>query len=170
MEGRRFSGTPPPRPVTRRGQPRAYLHERLSLRESLDRHAQRPPTLVAALSEAGRTGSALRRALEAQDIDPKQARLVLLFYGRQIHRVADIAWTLGIHHSTASRWLDKAERDGLVDKVYVLLDRRCTGVRLTARGVELRQRVERALETMRTNQRPRGVCYGLRRMPPSWDE
>ena len=122
-----------------------------------------------ALADAGRTGSALRRALKTRGIDPKQARLVLLFYGREQHRVSDIAWTLGISVSTASRWLDKAERDGLVDKRYNLVDRRGTAATLTRAGVELRRAVERTVAGLMTNERPRGVCYGIRQMPPGWD-
>src|SRR5439155_24666274 len=57
------SGTPPPRPVSRRGEPKAYLRERLSNRASRERPAQPPPAAVQAPADAGRTGSALRRAL-----------------------------------------------------------------------------------------------------------
>jgi DNA-binding MarR family transcriptional regulator len=156
------SGTPPPRPVSRRGDPSAYLRERLSVRAGQERRAQQPPPAVLALADAGRTGSALRRALKARGIDPKQARLVLLFYARQQHRVSDVAWTLGISVSTASRWLDKAERDGLVDKTYELFDRRGTAARPTRRGVALRQQVERVLAGVPRNDRPAGVCYGIR--------
>jgi DNA-binding MarR family transcriptional regulator len=81
------------------------------------RRLERPPESVAVLADAGRTGSALRRCLKRRDIDPKLARFVLLFYGRSCIRVADIAWALGVSPSTASRWLDRAEREGLVDKV-----------------------------------------------------
>jgi DNA-binding MarR family transcriptional regulator len=159
-----------PRPVSRRGEPRAYRRERLSNRAIRERRAQRPSAAVQALADAGRTGSALRRALKARGIDPKQARLVLLFYRRDQHRVSDIAWTLGISVSTASRWLDKAERDGLVDKLYELNDRRGTAARLTERGVRLRQEVERTLAGIASRtDRPRGVCYGIRQMPPGWD-
>ena len=162
------SGTPPPRPVSRRDEPKAYLRERLSNRASRVRRAQRPPAAVQALADAGRIGSALRRALKARGIDPKQARLVLLFYRREQHRVSDIAWTLGVSVSTASRWLDKAERDGLVDKVYELVDRRGTAARLTRRGVALRQQVERTLAGVsKRTDRPRGACYGVR-LARSW--
>ena len=153
----------PPRPISRRSNPRPYLPDRrLSARESRERRAQQPPAAAQGLADAGRTGSALRRALKEQGIDPKQARLVLLFYGRQQHRVSDIAWTLGVSVSTASRWLDKAERDGLVDKRYNLLDRRGTAATLTRAGVALRQQVERTLAGLPNNRRPRGVCWGIR--------
>jgi len=156
------------RPISRRSNPRPYLPERLSNGESRERRAQTPSATVQALADAGRTGSALRRALKARGIDPKQARLVLLFYRREQHRVSDIAWTLGVSVSTASRWLDKAERDGLVDKVYELVDRRGTAARLTRRGVALRQQVERTLAGVsKRTDRPRGVCYGVR-LARSW--
>ena len=159
------SGTPPPRPNSRRDNQRPYLLERMSLRESLERRAQQRTGRIWFLTEAGRTGSALRLALEQQGIDPKQARLVLLFFGREQHRVGDIAWKLGVSPSTASRWLDKAERDGLVDKLYNLVDRRGTAARLTRRGVALRVQVERLLRTLPTIDRPRGVAFGIRQCP-----
>jgi len=100
------SGTPPPRPVSRRGEPKAYIRERLSRRVSV---------------------------------------------------------------STASRWLDKAERDGLVDKTYELVDRRGTAARLTQRGARLRGQVERTLAGVsKRNDRPRGPCYGVR-LARSWN-
>jgi DNA-binding MarR family transcriptional regulator len=100
------------------------------------------PAIVVALADAGRTGSALRRRLKAAEIDPKLARLVMLLYRRDRLRVADIAWSLTISPSTASRWLDRAEQQGLVDKQYDDFDRRGTWARLTTRGVALRTRAE----------------------------
>jgi DNA-binding MarR family transcriptional regulator len=132
------------------------------------RRLQKAPESVDALADAGRTGSALRQRLRKSDIDPKLARLVLLFYGRSQLRVADIAWALGVSPSTASRWLDRAEREGLVDKQYGIADRRGTSGRLTRRGVNMRVRVERALTELPSNERPAGVVYGIR-ATPSWD-
>jgi len=86
----------------------------------------------------------------------------LLFYGRSCVRVADIAWSLGVSPSTASRWLDRAEREGLAEKVYGPVDRRGTSGRLTGKGVALRMCVERILATMPSNERPRGVAWGIR--------
>ena len=101
-------------------------------------------------------------------MDLKLARLVLLFYRRD-----SLGWqmsrALNISPSTASRWLDRAEREGLVDKQYDNFDRRGTWARLTIRGVVLRGRVERLLQTMPTNERPRGVVWGIRGTP-GWDE
>ena len=123
---------------------------------------EQPPEIVAALGDAAKTGSALRRRLKAVDIDPKFARLMLLFYGKQEHRVADVAWMLGVSPATASRLFDRAEQAGLVDKLYHSFDRRGTWARLTRTGVDLRRRVERILEQLRSNERPRGVVWGIR--------
>ena len=121
--------------------PKATSHlrpERIGAHESRARRQQVPPELVAKLADAGRTGSALRQRLKRRDIDPKLARFVLLFYRRSCVRAADIAWALGVSPSTASRWLDRAEREGLAEKVYSPVDRRGTSGRLTAKGVEPR--------------------------------
>jgi DNA-binding MarR family transcriptional regulator len=141
----------------------------LSNEARLERAKEHAPEFVAALVDAGRTGSALRKKLKAWRIDPKMARLVLLFYRRDEIRVAEVAWALNVSAATASRWLDRAERDGLVDKRYDMFDRRGTWARLTSRGVALRGQVERLLETMPTNQRQRGVACGIR-ATPGWDE
>jgi len=160
---RYLSPSRPPRAISRRNRTRTYQVERPDREALRERRAQQPSPTVEALSDAGRTGSALRRSLKEQGIDPKQARLVLLFDRFRWLRVADVAWTLNISPSTASRWLDRAERDGLVDKSYtMLLDRRSTGARLTQRGHEFRQRVEVVLEGIRTNTRPRGTVRGIR--------
>src|SRR5260221_4338393 len=138
---------------TRRGGGKLYLLDRISTEASRERHRQQSPEIVSALVDAAKTGSALRRKLVAADIDPKLARLVLLFYGRQELRVADVAWMLGVSPATASRLLDRAERDALVDKLYHQFDRRGTWARLTTSGVALRFRVESALAQVRSNER-----------------
>jgi DNA-binding MarR family transcriptional regulator len=165
---RSFNPAPRPRLSSRRGEPRPYPIERISIQESLTRHAQAAPSSVDALADAGRTGSALRRRLKERGIDPKLARLVLLFYGRSTLRAAEVAWALSVSPSTASRWLDRAERAGFVDKQYLAIDRRGTWSRLTRKGVDLRGRVEDALATLPTNERPRGVAWGIR-AARSWD-
>jgi DNA-binding MarR family transcriptional regulator len=158
-----------PRAHSRRGEPRFYLRERLGRDELTARHRHRAPDFVAALADAGRTGSAFRRLLKANDIDPKLARLMLLFEGFFSLRVADVAWELSVSPSTASRWLDRAEREGLVDKFYSSFDRRGTWARITRRGVELRTRAQLLLASIPTNARPAGVVYGIRGTP-GWDE
>lgn len=157
-----------PRPHTRRGGGKIYLLDRISSTAALERRRQRSPEIVRALVDAAKTGSALRRKLVAAAIDPKLARLVLLFHGRQEIRPADVAWMLGVSPATASRWLDRAERDGLVDKLYHQFDRRGTWARLTTSGVALRLRVESTLAQVRSNERPRGVVYGIRGVA-MWD-
>jgi DNA-binding MarR family transcriptional regulator len=165
----RRPGWDDPRPHSRRTERRLYLLEQLSSEATRERHSQTPPEIVTALVSAAKAGSALRRALTEAGIDPKLARLVLLFYRRSQLRVADVAWQLGVSPSTASRHLDRAERLGLVDKLYSQLDRRGTWARLTTRGVELRQRVELALAGVPTIDRPRGVAYGIRGTIPDPD-
>ncbi len=96
------------------------------------------------------------------------ARLVLCFYGRHEVRVREIAFNASIHSSTASRWLDRAEALGLVDKRYdEVLDLRATAARLTQRGRELRAIVEELL-TAAAPYAPVhfGASYGARRAPP----
>jgi DNA-binding transcriptional ArsR family regulator len=120
-----------PRSRSRRREPKLYHGERLGTAAARQRRAQHEPPYVHALADAGRTGSALRRSVRAAGIDPRLARLVLLFYRRDSFRVADVAWSLNISPSTASRWLDRAEQAGLVDKQYDNFDRRGTWARLT---------------------------------------
>ncbi len=154
-----------PRPHTRRGGGKLYHLDRISTTDSLERRLQQSPEIVSALVDAAKTSSALRRKLVAAAIDPKLARLVLLFYRREEHRVADVAWMLGVSPATASRLLDRAERDGLVDKLYHGFNRRGTWARLTTSGVALRARVESTLAGIRSNERPRGVVWGIRGVP-----
>jgi len=158
-----------PRPHSRRGGSKVYLLERLSNQASRERRRQQAPDIVGALVDAAKAGSALRRSLVAAGIDPKLARLTLLFYGRSELRVADVAWMLGVSPSTASRLLDRAERAGLVDKLYHRIDRRGTWARLTRRGVDLRTRVELSLAAVRSNERPRGLAYGIRATTWVWE-
>jgi hypothetical protein len=81
---------------------------------------------------------------------------------------ADVAWMLGVSPSTSCRLLDRAERAGIVDKLYHYIDRRGTWARLTRRGVDLRVRVEHELDAAHTNERPRGAVWGIR--GSIWDE
>ncbi len=158
-----------PRAHSRRNEPRHYLRQRLSGDGIRARRRHRAPQFVQALTDAGKTGSALRRALKAKGIDPKLARLVLVYEGQDRPRVADVAWALNVSPSTASRWLDRAERDGLIDKFYDDFDRRGTWTRLTKRGTALRTRVTITLGAVATNARPAGVVYGIRGTR-GWDD
>jgi DNA-binding MarR family transcriptional regulator len=149
------------RPHTRRNGERHYLTERIRAEErrALKREVQ--PTAVHVLRAAGATGAALRRRLRALGIDPKMARLVLVLEGWHALQASDIAWKMNVSKTTASRHLDRAERAGLIDKLYRDIDRRGTWARLTGRGREFRARVVDVLETLDT-ERPAGVSYGVR--------
>ena len=72
--------------------------------------------------------------------------LMLLFDGHTTLRVSEVAWRLNISKATASRHLDRAERAGLVDKLYLPLDRRGTWARSTCRGRELRATIVEHLD------------------------
>ena len=112
--------------------------------------------------------SCLRRALRARGVDARMARLVLCFYARAKVRPRDIAFGCAVSTSTASRWLDQADAEGLVDKFYDdVADLRATSARLTARGRELRATVE-ALLVSAAPYAPThfGKAFGARRAPP----
>jgi DNA-binding MarR family transcriptional regulator len=158
-----------PRPHSRRNEPRQYIRERLSREGIRARRKHETPPFVQSLTDAGKTGSALRSLLKAKGVDPKMARLVLVYEGQARPRVADVAWALNISPSTASRWLDRAEREGLIDKLYDDFDRRGTWTRLTKRGTALRARVQVMVGRIPTNDRPAGVVYGIRRTR-GWDD
>jgi len=151
------------RPHSRRGI-KTYSPENTSNEIKHARIRERAPEQVALLSDAGSAGSALRRALRAQGIDPKLARLTMLFYGLRFLRPSEIAWRLNISPATASRWLDRAERVGLVDKFYdELIDRRVTQARLTMKGMALRDAAVRTLHDSAPFTHPKGLAYGRRR-------
>ena len=144
------------RPHTRRNDSRRYLPERVPRSVSQSRGKDVPPQHVDVFLAAGRAGSALRRELRARGIDPKLARLLLMFYRRFEFRPSEIDWWLNIHPSTASRWVDRAERAALVDKSYNdAIDARATYVRITEKGRVIRDEAARILET--TAPHARGV-------------
>lgn len=154
------------RTVSRRGR-RTYLPERIPARVDDQRRRETPPPRAEQLVAAAKMSSALRRGLKANGIDQRMARLVLCFYGRALLRPRELAWQLGLSRSTASRWLDRAESIGLVDKFYdTAIDRRATDARLTERGHALRVRVERVLASCAPDDRRYGVAYGRRAAPP----
>jgi DNA-binding MarR family transcriptional regulator len=160
----------PIRPHSRREEGRRYALEHLSNHVDRQRHREVPSELVASLAAAGAVGSSLRKELKRHGIDPKLARLVLLFYGRRPLRAGEIAWRLNVSPATASRHLDRAERAGLVDKLYDSMDRRGTWGRLTERGRALRVEAERLLTAHRSFERPQGEhpARGWRAM--WWDD
>jgi DNA-binding MarR family transcriptional regulator len=153
------------RPHSRRHAPRRYLVERISDEEQRALRAQLQPAGVFILRAAGKVGTALRRHLTELGIDPKIARLLLVLEGWKQVRVSDIAWQLNVSTTTASRHLDRAERAGLVDKLYSNFDRRGTWARLTGAGRELRAQVVEVMTTLDTD-RPEGPAHGARSNRP----
>jgi DNA-binding MarR family transcriptional regulator len=158
----------PERPISRRGQPLPYTVEFIPAAKLWPDVRREAPAAAAHLVTAGRMGSSLRRLLRTNGIDPRMARLVLCFYGRHKVRVRDIAFSATVSPATASRWLDRAEALGLVDKLYNnVSDLRSTSARLTARGRELRATVEELLASAAPYAPTRfGKAFGARRAPP----
>ena len=153
------------RSVTRRERGRPYLPEMLPASVS---PREQPPDAVAQLLAAGRMSSSLRRALRSRGIDPRMARLVLCLYGRRQVRPREIAFQASVSPSTASRWLDRAEQLGLVDKFYdEAIDRRATAGRLTGHGRRLRASVEEMLDAAAPYAPTHfGAAFGARNAPP----
>jgi DNA-binding MarR family transcriptional regulator len=116
---------------------------------------------VNVLLAMGKTSSALRRELRRVGIDPRMARLLLVLDRRDTLTVSDIAWRCAISVATASRWCDRAEAAGLVDKRYTTIDRRYTQARTTERGRALRNTVVELLARVEAAREP-GPSYGLR--------
>ncbi len=150
---------------SRRHGPQRYLVERISDDEQRAFRAQLQPAGVVILRAAGRVGTALRLQLKELGIDPKIARLLLVLEGFKQLRVSEIAWQLNISPTTASRHLDRAERAGLVDKLYRNFDRRGTWARLTSAGRELRAHIVEIMTTLDTD-RPEGPAHGARANRP----
>ena len=98
------------RPHTRRRTAVKYPIERMLPEESAQLRAAPRSEEANVLVFAGAAASALRQQLRAVGIDPKLARLVLLFDHRTALRVSDVAWRLNVSKATASRLLDRAER------------------------------------------------------------
>jgi DNA-binding MarR family transcriptional regulator len=165
----REDGAMQERPNSRRHGPREYQLERLPDRLGIERNREYPPSEVDQLVAAGSMGSALRTALRQHGIDPKLARLVLLMYRRRPLCVSEAAWSLNVSPSTASRLFDRAERAGLVDKIYYeVIDRRVTRARLTEKGRDLRIQVDEVLRSCAPYVRPGRRAYGRRTVHP-WD-
>jgi DNA-binding MarR family transcriptional regulator len=152
-----------PRQHTRRGGPKRYIVDRASNDGVTQLRGETAPPDVQMLLASGEMHSSLRKALRSQGIDPKMARLVLLFYEWKELRVREVAWKLNVSPSTASRHLDRAEQLGLVDKFYdTVFDRRATSARLTERGRALRLQVERTLALCKPYRANYGPAYGRR--------
>jgi DNA-binding MarR family transcriptional regulator len=159
---------PDPRDVSRRRGPRrrTYLPERLGNDEHFRVKAQPRPPEVVLLGNVGAMTSVFRARLKFAGIDPRLARCILVFESDRLLRVSDIAWRCGVSLSTASRWLDRAEAERLVDKVYLDWDRRGTWGRTTRAGREFQQRVATMLCEITDGVRPAGTVYGARYYRP----
>ena len=152
------------RPHTRRNGPLQYLPARMPNAVISLRVKERPPAHIEVFVAAGAAGSALRRELRARGIDPKLARMLLLFYGERRLRPSEVAWRCNVHPSTASRWLDRAERAALVDKFYDdLIDGRATYARITEKGRAVRDQAARIIAAAAPHQRPVQVVARGRR-------
>lgn len=103
-------------------------------------------------------GQALRHDAQRRGLREATARVLLALEPDDALPMNRVAERLGREPSTATRFVDRAEEDGLVLRVAGDSDRRSRWVRLTPRGLELRQallevralrarRIEGALET-----------------------
>jgi DNA-binding MarR family transcriptional regulator len=103
-------------------------------------------------------GQALRHDAQRRGLREATARVLLALEPDDALPMSRVAERLGREPSTATRFVDRAEEDGLVLRVAGDSDRRSRWVRLTPRGLELRQallevralrarRIEGALET-----------------------
>ncbi len=154
------------RPVSRRPR-RRYGADRTSGARTAEVLREREPQDAQTLRHVNQMSSALRRSLKAHGIDVRMARLVLLFYGTRPLRPSQVAWMLNVSRSTASRYLDRAEALGLVDKVYWTVgDRRATDACITERGRSLRTRVQQLLAAADPADSRLEYGYGRRAVDP----
>jgi DNA-binding MarR family transcriptional regulator len=123
-----------------------------------------PPGPHDLLERSGRLLSSFHRILKRENIDPKLARLMLLYADDRPLRPREVAWRLGISRATASRLLDRAERAGLVDKLYWNeIDGRATHSQPTRKGRAFHDRVRALCERAAADGTPRfGAAYGHR--------
>ena len=160
-------GEAPTRAGTRRGQAPTYFVSRTPRKSLLALQSIDIPPAAGLLTEAGATASALRRELRRRGIDPRLARLTLIFGWQQTVCVSDAAWRLAIHPSTASRWFDRAEQQRLLDKLYDrAIDHRRTYGQLTDKGRRYRKTVIDVLRGVPPLDRPGDTAYGGRRRVP----
>jgi DNA-binding MarR family transcriptional regulator len=101
------------------------------------------------LVTSGRLSSRLRRIARKHRIDLRVVRLLLLFSeSNRPLRIGNIAESLGVAHSTASRAATKAHAAGLIDKFGTAVDGREVTVRITPAG---RAAITRCLDAMRSD-------------------
>ena len=149
----------------RRLEQRTYLPESAAFRL---REATALPHLEQAQQALGAAPrqSAVRRALQAANIDPALARLVVLFPDDRPLRASEVAWRLGISKPAATRLLDRAESIALIDKLTPAFDRRGVWARLTSKGRRLQHTVQRLVDETAFARRKAGKAYGIRATNP----
>lgn len=84
-------------------------------------------------------GQALRHDAGRRGLREATARVLLALEPSDALPMAQVAERLGREPSTATRFVDRAEADGLLVRVAGEQDRRSRWVRLTPLGIELRQ-------------------------------
>lgn len=84
-------------------------------------------------------GRALRHDARQLGLTEATARVLLAFEGLEVLPMAALADRLGREPSTATRFVDRAEREGFVLRVAGEKDRRSRLVRLAPRGEEQRR-------------------------------
>ena len=154
-------------PISRRGEPRLVSRSSGSRRERVTSSARASGPPARSSTRSPTPAEPDRRfagGSRQRGIDPKLARLVLLFYGRSSLRVADVAWALGVSPSTASRWLDRAERDGPRRQAVRLASIGAAPGRVSPTRASISATGSSGAldDACRTNERPRGVAWGIR--------
>lgn len=84
-------------------------------------------------------GTALRHDAQRRALAESTARVLLALGPDEALPMTQVAERLGREPSTATRFVDRAEAEGLVVRVAGDRDRRSRWVRLAPRGLELRQ-------------------------------
>jgi DNA-binding MarR family transcriptional regulator len=111
-------------------------------------------------------GIAARSLAEVDDVTLPQFRALVVLSSRPGTTVSDLAATLDIHPTTATRLTDRLVRKSLVRRAAVAEDRRITRLHLTASGAGIVRRV--------TERRQRDIAAIVGRMPAdvnlfAWD-
>lgn len=89
---------------------------------------------------------AAQRRLAKLGVHPGQLPTLLQLYEREDRTQAELARTIGLEQPTMARTLQRMERDGLVDRVPDMTDRRQRLIRLTPKGRDLEAAVRGELE------------------------
>lgn len=89
---------------------------------------------------------AARSLADLGDVTLSQYRALILVSARPGIGVSELATSVGVHPTTATRLTDRLVRKGLVLRAGAPQDRRVTTLRLTTRGRRIVERVMRARE------------------------